>query len=68
MIPDLSTKPSVIEACGMDAVAAINEIKSRGGHVFGMAQVNGQNGRWRLSIHWPQPGQGELMIPTRKAA
>ncbi|MGA2686150.1 MAG: hypothetical protein ABSF51_13985 [Verrucomicrobiota bacterium] len=54
---ELETKPSVLEVSGLDTVAVINEIKARGGQVCGMTQVSGQNGRWKLSIHWAQPEQ-----------
>ena len=63
----LQSKPTQLVASGLEAVRVMREVEARGGHVCGMAQVNGQNGRWRLSIQWPEPKLFSLK-PSDKSA
>jgi hypothetical protein len=50
--PNLDSQPRELAVSGRD-IFIIDEIKLRGGHVFGMEREK-QNGHWKLLIHWPE--------------
>lgn len=50
---------SVLELSGAELLVELPRLKGQGATVFGMAAIC--NGRWRLTLHWPEPEQPSLL-------
>jgi hypothetical protein len=59
MNPTPVERPSVLELSGSELLTEIPRLKAAGATVFGMTSIC--NSRWRLTLHWPQPEQQNLL-------
>jgi hypothetical protein len=59
MNPNPLEQPSVLELSGAELLIELPRLKAAGARVLGMAAIC--NGRWRLTLHWPEPEQQTLL-------
>ena len=59
---DLDAKPRQVLTARWDALLTIGKVNIAGGRVTSMVQVPGHHGRYRLSIHWPEPKPSTLRL------
>ena len=51
--------PTILELSGAELLVELPRLKGQGATVFGMAAIC--NGRWRFTLHWPEPEQPSLL-------
>ena len=66
MNPSPIERPTVLELSGSELLVELPRLKVQGATVFGMASIC--NGRWRLTLHWPEPEQQTLLSENIKTA